>query len=377
MKKLTIVKLFSLLTLAASGAFALGSALNSKKVDAVDAAGTKRIFLDCTQHSDYDNAQSIGIQYYTGSYIKKECTKVADNYWYVDVPSSNLTKIQFFRCDSGNVNNNYNWQWEGNPSQVNYYSVKGWDNDGDWSNANGADETYEVASTTPSTSTKRIWLDPKDNFYDGSARAALRVFNGGTHYITYILGGSSQYKVVSGNTLFYVDIPVSYDCQLVRLHNVFNFVWTYGGNISGISNYNTALVIYSWDAAADYSAANEDHPTVEYAKAVLDGYSTCSSSALNGYGNYSNIKVDVLDKLSSSDLSSLRSATFNASGYGTRTYGEKIDRMSNNGNALSSSKSLLTTINESTNTIAIIVIISLVSVTAIGGFFFIRKRKEN
>ena len=378
MKKVGILKLLTGITLAASGALAIGSGLSNKKANVADAASTRRFFLDCTQHSGYDDAQSIGIQYYTGSYIKKECTKLADNYWYVDVPSSNLTKVQFFRCDSGNVNNNYNWQWEGNPSSVNYYSVKGWDNNGDWSNANGADETYETASTTPSTSTKRIWVDPKDSFYEGSARAGLRVFNGATHYKTYILGGSSQYKTVSGQMLFYVDIPSSCDCQLVRLHNAFNTVWTYGGNFSAISGFNTALVVYSWDASADYSAANEDYPTVDYAKAVLDGYSTCLSSAANGYGNYNNIKTDVLDKLSASDLSSLRNSTFNASGYGTRTYGEKIDRMSNNGKPLSSARPLIGFgSNENSSSIVIIAVISLISVSAIGGFFFIRKRREN
>ena len=39
--------------------------------------------------------------------------------------------------------------------------------------------------------------------------------------------------------------------------------------------------------------------------------------------------------------------------------------------------SVLKTLNKNTNTVAIIVIISMVSVTAIGGYFFLRKRKEN
>ncbi len=352
-------------------------AKNIQHVQKAEAAGTRRIFLDCTQHSDYDNAQSIGIQYYTGSYIKKECTKAADNYWYVDVPSTNLTKVQFFRCDKGNVEKNYNWQWEGNPSSVNYYSVKGWDNNGDWSSANGADESYTVASTTPTTSTKRIWADPKDNFYDGNARAGLRVFNGNGHYKTYILGGSTQFKVVSGQYLFYVDIPVSYDCQLVRLHNVFDIVWTYGGNFSNITGYNTANVVYSWATDAGYSAGNEGSATVDYAKALLDGYSTCVSSADNGYGNYSNIMSCVISKLSQSDLSTFRSSTFSASGYGTRTYGEKLDLMNRQNNP--SSRGIVNVVfnNATSSTTMTIIIVSVVSAAAIGGYFLLRKKKEN
>lgn len=42
-----------------------------------------------------------------------------------------------------------------------------------------------------------------------------------------------------------------------------------------------------------------------------------------------------------------------------------------------SAKSLATIIGNNSNTVAIIVIISTISVTAIGGYFFLRKRKEN
>ena len=38
---------------------------------------------------------------------------------------------------------------------------------------------------------------------------------------------------------------------------------------------------------------------------------------------------------------------------------------------------LINIVGEKTNSVAIIVIISMVSVTAIGGYFFLKKRKEN
>ena len=62
------------------------------------------------------------------------------------------------------------------------------------------------------------------------------------------------------------------------------------------------------------------------------------------------------------------------------TYNDFMLRVSNgkvtprSGNSLILGKTLL---GENTNTVAIIVIISMVSVTAIGGYFFLRKRKEN
>ena len=379
MKTKSLVKLLVGITLAASGAFAFGSAVSHKKVETVTAgANDKHFFLDCTGCTGWDS-ESVCIHTWNGSSdVYVEATKVSEDYWSVVLDTTGCSGYRWYRCAKGNTGTRWNESgWNGTISN-NYCSIKGYDSDATFSGStNGCEESYEVASTAPSTTTKRVWVNPKTNFYDGNARAALRVFNGGTHYKTYVLGGSSQYKTVSGQTLFYVDIPSSYDCQLVRLHNAFNFIWTYGGNFSSISEYNTAKVVYSWAADASYSAANEETATVDYAKAVLDGYSTCLSSSVNGYGCYTNINTQVLSKLSPSDFSSLRSATFSASGYGSRTYGEKIDRMSNNGNPSGSARLLLPVINENSNTIAIIVVISLVSVTAIGGFFFIRKRREN
>ena len=60
--------------------------------------------------------------------------------------------------------------------------------------------------------------------------------------------------------------------------------------------------------------------------------------------------------------------------YGTATYS---DFMSRNPAQIGGVKLALGAVNENTNTIAIIVIISLVSVTAIGGYFFIKRREQN
>ena len=60
--------------------------------------------------------------------------------------------------------------------------------------------------------------------------------------------------------------------------------------------------------------------------------------------------------------------------YGTSTYS---DFMSRNPSPIGGAKIVLNTLGESSNTVAIIVIISLVSVTAIGGYFFIKRRQEN
>lgn len=366
------------LCVAVGGVAAFANKLTEAK-PASAAGNVKHFFIDCTNCDGWDS-ESLCIHTWNGSSdVYVEATQVSDNYWYVELDITGCGGYRWYRCAKGNTGTRWNESGWHTGMSDNYCAINGWDNAGSFSGStSGCEETYEVASTSPSTLTKRIWIDPKDNFYDGNARPALRTFSGANHLKTYILGGSSQFCVVGGQYLFYVDIPVSADCQLVRLHNAFNFVWTYGGNFSNISGYNTANIVYSWNTAAEYSAGNEGSATVEYAKALLDGYSTCLSSADNGYGNINNIKTGVINKLSASDLATFRAATFSAPGYGTRTYGEKLDTMSNQNSVLSRNVvvagGLITT---DTPTIAIIIVVTVIALTAVGGYVFFKRKEQH
>ena len=360
---------------------------DTPKAEKADAATNKHFFLDCVSCSGWDS-ESICIHTWNGSkdvYI--EATKVADNYWYVVMDTTGCSGYRWYRCAKGNTGTRWNESgWNGNINN-NYCSIKGYDSNAQWSGStSGCEETYEIASTTPSTSTKRIWVDPKDHFYDQGARAGLRVFSGSGHYKTYILGGSSQYVNMTHESttqyFFYVDIPVDYGCQLVRLHNAFDFVWTYSADMTD----TTTQFTFSWDTSASLSVAGLDDDanyTDEYAKKVLDGFSTCISSSVNGYGAYTSINTNVLSKLSSSELSSLKASTFSAPGYGTRTYEEKITRLANSGSLPNASLQALLPFSFAGNgeasfsTLIIIVSssVALLSVTALS-ILVIRKRKS-
>ena len=369
---------------------AVGAGFAAEKTpvkEAEAAASYKTFFIDCTACPDWDS-QSLCIHTWNGSsdvYI--EATKVSDNYWTVRMDTTGCSGYRWYRCKAGNTGTRWNESgWNGTISN-NYCAIKGWDSDASFSGStSGCEEEYEVASTTPSDSTKRVWVDPKGNFYDGNARAALRVFGDGITTKNYILGGSTQYVNMTHESstqyYFYVDIPVSADCQLVRLHNAFNFIWTYSADFSAITSWNPTLFMYSWDAAASLSAGGLDSSsnyTVEFAEKFMDGYSTCNPSSVNGYGAYSAMNTNVLSKLGSTKLSQLRSATFSDSTYGTRTYGEKIDRMQHAGKL---SSPIVPAIfgsiqsEESKATIWVIVI-SAITLLGVGGFFFIKRRKHD
>lgn len=377
-----------------AGLGAIGVANLNKKVEVkeANAATATKLYIDmsaCTGTNDWTSAGAqTFLRVFNSPASFYALTQVSGSYYTVTADISKgcqLVRVASGVAQGSIVDKSSNdggsiWTYGSNYSSGNKLCVvSGYE--ANWESIGGGEsETYETASTSPSASTKRIWLDPKDHFYDGSARAALRTFTtGGTHLKTYILGGSSQYIVVNGKTLFYVDIPANADGQLVRLHNVYNYIWTYGSpNISGISGYDTSKIIYSADAGANCSVANETTGiTVAYAKLVLDGYSTCENSAVNGYKNIDNITTNVLSKLSASDLSSLRSATFDAPTYGERTYGDKIDLMNAKDDG-TSSNSILPIIKENSNNVAtVVIVISVLSISALGLFLFLKKRKES
>ena len=107
----------------------------------------------------------------------------------------------------------------------------------------------------------------------------------------------------------------------------------------------------------------------------------CRESGSNAK-NYYNIAKSVWN---SNDFASARSLILNGSGdYALglarlRAWALANSEDLNQSNILEQRKyiSLLNFANKNTNTVAIIVIVSMVSVTAIGGYFFLRRRKEN
>ena len=346
--------LFSGILMAATLALGIGAAVSfesksNNDVKVAEAASTT-FYFDATSTWNYDGAKfaiwAWGNNVTAGAF--GITNNISGNLFSFNLDDG-YTGFKFFRLETSKYEDMIEWQYCPAQGQSGVWGLTGDEvrgtnvlftitsySDGDWSTPSGYGEIYEVASTTPTASTKRIWVNPKDNFFDGGARAALRVFGDGITTTNYILGGSSQFVNMTHESnlqyYFYVDIPVDADCQLVRLHDVCDWIWTYSANFSSVGSWNTTLFMYSWDAAASLSAGgldSADNYTVEFAKKFLDGYSTCESSDVNGYGAYSNINANVLSKLNSTKMSELRSATFSAPTYGTRTYGDKIDLMAN------------------------------------------------
>lgn len=385
MKK-SLIMLGALSGLAIGGAAFVASRTNA--AENVKAAGETRLFLDlsnCSGSNDWTSASAVTFlrvftapaatfypvtEYATGGFYYVDAD-ISSGCQFVRVNPNELNGSGLPKVDSSGEGGSI-WSYSSNRESDTYVcTIKNYGQGGDttW-NGNGHGEIYEIADTEPSADTKRVWVNPKDSFNDSGARAGLRVFVGASKPKNYLLGGSAQCEIVDGNYLFYIDIPRAADCQLVRIHPKFNYIWTYGGNFSDQLTYTTSKVVYSTRADAAYSIANESNPTIAYAKLVLDGYQTCSDNNGNGYSEIANIKANIIDHLSPADQATLRAASF-----GDYTYGEKIDNMTKMANGTYRAFTVTSPISNDGNEAMIAVVGASGALLASAGFIFIRRKK--
>ena len=183
-------------------------------------------------------------------------------------------------------------------------------------------------------------------------------------------------------------------------HGTFRFTSTTGRLLAARAGSTNVFGGY---AASNVTASSTEYFDVElyraftaedFANHMLNKI-TCNASGTSaptfaaGY-SWSVLSTEFTGKLTSSEQAILHDASANENGnivekavakydyivgkYGTSSYSNFINR---NITPIGGAKIALNKVSENTNTIAAIVIISLVSVTAIGGYFFIRRRKVN
>lgn len=203
----------------------------------------------------------------------------------------------------------------------------------------------------------------------------------------------------SNNSLYfwYADIPMDADgYQYIRVDGLGTKIHNYSVWTSN-SNFEACRVDYIIsDKEGDdnkISRGAVDNCNPEVAKKAIDVLLSCSNSLLNGYGAYTNLNTNFLSKLSSTDESSLRAALLNDYSYAdyvnagnkytsemakatSYTYGQKIDEITSYSGSSSTHTIGLFDFSSNSNITFIIVLVSLAGLTAIGGYFFYKKHKE-
>ena len=173
--------------------------------------------------------------------------------------------------------------------------------------------------------------------------------------------------------------------------------WKAQTNPIQLSSSNTCQVYFVWgdwawdQTAGTVAAGSIDSVDAGLAAKALGGIQTCSSSNINGYNAFSNYNSTfvkngntwkTVGNMSDYTLNDYANGDTSYSGTKSNTINaydkyEMVEALySNNGNLSRVSNTVLMD-NENSAMITIVITTSVIALTAIGGYFFFRKRKEN
>ncbi|HOJ44903.1 MAG TPA: hypothetical protein PK340_02525 [Bacilli bacterium] len=154
-----------------------------------------------------------------------------------------------------------------------------------------------------SPTTMRIWITNYfANWYGSQGYPlTLRVDDNTHYYLNYFSIDDSR-----SASYYYADIPVSSGYWQVYSLNIPTDLGTKGSTTGISSNHYKlyALPTSTKGSAPVVDAAPTNIRTDAFAK-VLEGYTTCTDSTLNGYGAWANLETYWYNNLESTDLSSL------------------------------------------------------------------------
>ena len=201
---------------------------------------------------------------------------------------------------------------------------------------------------------------------------ATNTWTGSSTSVTFTIGGTSGHRKIAGVKIYWevssADVPVAntnYNAQKAVLEfaedltTKLNAVCLQGeGGTTVVANLNTAWTnIHNTYTSKRNSLGSSDQEVFDIliANATANEAGDDLQKALR---SYEWVYAKYHDSLTAGDFLN------ETSGRGAVSYSPLVNPLVN-------------IIGENTNTVAIIVIISMVSVTAIGGYFFLRKRKEN
>ena len=393
MKKLSIFKLFATVTLAATGAFAVGASLSNKKAEAVSAIGsgdTIYVNLNSNWQGQISNSVSLWMHCWNtnNDATDVEFSNVSANVYSATLPSS-CNNIIFFRSNAGTVGN---W-WDQSADLVLSNILTGGNNvvkQGDgWTFVVGDTEEYRPEKAAGSAYLRGSWSGGWADFTH-----QMTVSGDVCSINNVLLSAGEQIKVVKLDSYNYVkwydasSLSGNSDATFVSPNVTINTTGRYNISVNTSTKVYTVNVYEDLDLNAaiafcdDFEtsmakycpiAGTEDDKGTAKLVSEWSSFATRYSSSLSQQakdylleGENSSVEkiTDFTDKYDSilSDYYSLLSS-YN---FLSRTVAHQ-SRIIN--------EQLLN--NSSTKTIAIVIIVSLVSITAIGGYFFIKRRQEN
>lgn len=250
----------------------------------------------------------------------------------------------------------------------------------------------------------RIWIgyDTSNPFYSyADDNTGIRLWihstsSGGSELVFGTISGTFNNSAQSNRRYDYFDVDLSvYTNQWYMTVQKFqDGNWKGQTNSIQLTSSNACMVYFvwgdwAWDSTAGTVAAGSiDSVDAGLAAKALGGLHTCSSNNINGYNAFANYDSTFVHdgenwktsgNLSDYELTDFATGNTSYTGNPATTVNaytkyQNIQSMYTTGH-LNSSRLLSQNLTTNKNT-WIIIIVCLVSVSAIGGYFFIKKRRE-
>ncbi len=424
MKKFNILRILSIFTIAAAGVFGsvvLKSNGASKPLSQVSEVKAESwiqnptvYFVPCNNWVQ-NGSERFKMGYYDNGTYKGDVEMTLEGvgaakglffgrkvYKGVVTDGTYVSRVQMFRMSPTYTQWNYSAQiylTDGNASPVlmmdaDFSTYDNWStsSSGIWFNATQDYSVYRTSDYSPSSSTGRVFFNNSGTHWaDNSTYKGCAVYAwGGSASPRKWTSGSAVYSATvyhltwfnddNGMSYGYADIPTDisgYKFVRTTVADEYTTSLGYFSDTSFIPD-SFAYVRFGLTSgnAIDSGGAKNDVAGVNLMKNVIQAYNTCNSSVLNGYGAYDALNTNFY----SHATSAAKAATEQSLGGQTMSIQAHFDGMASRsaGGGRSLGVGLLNPLFGNKNNFLVpIVIVSIIGVTTIGGYFFYKKRKEN
>ena len=348
----------------------------------------KMNYYDNGTHKGAVEMSLYGVSTVPGPYYNRKVYKG------VVTDGSYVSRVQFCRMDS-NYSSQYNYSGqiyltEGNGSpllmtnqNLDYWNNFTTDTDGVWFTSVVQHAVYKTTDQSPSSSTGRVFFYNSDTHWASAAGCAVYAWGGSASPVLWsghsevadgTLYNLSWFTDDNGTSYGYADIPTDitgYKFATITDVNAYVTGTGYFSDTQFIAD-SFAYVRYGLPSgnAISSGGAHNDVAGANLMVKVCEAYDTCSNSVLNGYGAYSALNTNFY----SHATAAAKAATVKSLNGQTMTVQAHFEGMAigKRGNS-----SLVKVINTDSNnaTLAIVVMASIVAFAAVGGYFFLRKKK--
>jgi LPXTG-motif cell wall-anchored protein len=259
-----------------------------------------------------------------------------------------------------------------------------------------AEPTLAVATTTISSSsgTRRVWIRPNfDGWYESSAVTALRAWGGDAGTET-IYATTALHNSLNSLDYWFADMPLNVTgFQAVRLNPTDSSIWSYSANFA--PDNSTQITFINSYSGNTYGTIDSPLMTANIAAKMVEGYTTCSNSAVNGYevGNY--IRDNIYNKMASDVKTEFESTIITDYSYdeysanaetdkytgltkgASTTAGLKYAKLMALYNAAHPSGAAIVTNKDNSSTTIVLGGLAVTAILAAGAYFFVRKKKAD